>query len=174
MKFLTKCVVLICALLALSSCGHYQLGRVRSAPNATQVPRVWIAPVVVEEAIADVALPLNRELRENVIRNRALKLVESKGHADVHLRVTLLSRERDSLARRSDDTGLSDVLRLELFAAYELVDSNHPGTMIRHGKVSVEGQVFRDAGFNESARQRIPAMLRDLADDILQEAFLDW
>ncbi len=171
MKFLTRSFWVAIVFFAVAGCGHYQLGR-PSHSKGNEPIQVWIAPVMMEEVIAEVAIPLNRELREQVVRNRSLRLVESRQAADKQLWVTVTSRERNSLARRSKDTGLSDVLRLELIAVYSLKSSD--STVSKSGEVSVEGQVFRDPGFNESARQRMPAMLRDLADDILQEAFLDW
>jgi len=171
MQFLTRFVYPFVCLAILGGCSHYQLGRAGQQLNPA-VTRVWIAPVIMKEVIAGVAVPLNRELREQVIRDPAIRLVESKDEADVLLHVSVEQRQRESLARRSNDTGLSDVLRLEIVVSYEVLASD--GKPLKQGEVSEEGQVFRDAGFNESARQRIPSMLRDLADDILQEAFMDW
>ena len=173
MKVITHKLVLLLAFLSLSACSHYQAGRPGWDGDTHTRERIWIAPVKMEEIIADVAIPLNRELREQVIRNRRFVLVEDASIADVELWTTIESRERESLARRSDDTGLSDVLRFDLFASYQLRPTG-TGEALKEGEVIVEGQLFRDAGFNESARQRLPSMLRDLADDILQEAFMDW
>jgi len=173
MKVITRIPVLLLVFLTLSACSHYQAGRPGWHRDTQTRERVWIAPVMMEAIVADVAIPLNRELREQVIRNRRFLLVEDASGADVELWTTIESRERESLARRSDDTGLSDVLRFDLAASYQLRSA---GTeeVLKEGKVIVEGQLFREAGFNESARQRLPSMLRDLADDILQEAFMEW
>jgi hypothetical protein len=152
-----------------TSCSHYRMG----SPNETTVPlSIWIEPIVLEESVSGVAIPLNRELREAVIRLSFSRLSKDSAHADRILKITITERQRESLARRSDDTGLSDVLSLKLTAKYVVSDAN--GLTLKNGEVSVEGQVFRSSGFGESSRQRLPSMLRNLADDILQDSLLNW
>lgn len=153
----------------VTSCNHYRMG----SPGETSVPlTIWIEPIVMEESVSDVAIPLNRELREAVIRDGSYRLSGNPAKADRFLKITITARERESLARHSDDTGLSDVLSMELFATYLVTDAND--LVLKTGEVSVEGQVFRSSGFSESSRQRLPSMLRDLADDILQDSLLSW
>ncbi|MEQ9825550.1 MAG: hypothetical protein ABQ298_14285 [Puniceicoccaceae bacterium] len=155
----------------LNACSHYQMGR--PGVDATSAPvRVWIAPVIMDAVVADVMVPLQRELREQVIRNPSMQLVNSPGLADARLHVIVDQLLRETLARRSDDTGLADVMRLELVLRYELEDAE--GQVTREGVVDAGGPIFREAGFAESARQRLPAILNELARDILQEAFFDW
>ena len=161
------CVVLWIGLA--SSCSHYQLG----SPNQERIQlSVWIEPVVMEESVSGVAVPLNRELREAVIRDGAFRLSSDASGADRVIRVTIVRRERESLARHSDDTGLSDILSLEYYADYEVSDAQ--GEALKTGTIMVEGQVFRTAGFGESARQRQVSMIRELADDILHDSLLSW
>lgn len=172
MKPLTRSWLPVIALLTvLSGCSHYQMGRPGIDPNAPRIT-VWIAPVLMETAVPDVLIPLQRELREQVIRNTAMRLVEATDNADAELHIVVNELSRQSLARRSDDTGLSDVLRMELTATYQLKTSG--GLVSRSGVIHAEGPIFRDAGFQESARQRTPAIVKDLADEILQDAFLGW
>jgi hypothetical protein len=153
----------------VTSCSHYRMG----SPGETTVPlSIWIEPIMMEDSVSGVAVPLNRELREAVIREGTYRLSGDPAHADRFLKITIAKRERESLARHSDDTGLSDVLSLELFAKYLVSDAND--RVVKTGEVSVEGQVFRSSGFGESSRQRLPSMLRDLADDILQDSLLSW
>ena len=153
----------------VSACSHYRMG----SPGKNEAPlSVWIEPVIMDESVAGVAVPLNRELREAVIRDGSFRLSSDASRADRILRVTITRRERESLARHSDDTGLSDILSLELYAEYEA--SDHDGNILKTGEVSVEGQIFREAGFGESSRQRLVSMLRDLADDILHDSLLSW
>lgn len=155
----------------LNSCNHYQMGR--PGVDATAAPvRVWIAPVIMDAVVADVLVPLQRELREEVIRNPSMQLVNSPKRADAHLHVVVEQLRRETLARRSDDTGLADVMQLELVLRYELRAAE--GQVTREGVVNAGGPIFRDAGFAESARQRLPAILNELARDILQAAFFDW
>lgn len=159
------CCFLLLAIV--SGCSHYHLG----SPEYLSDPvSLRIAPVQVEEPIAGVAVALNRELREAAIRNRNFTLTESE-QSLYSLSVVVKYRERESLARRSKDTGLSDVLRLELVAAYKLEANS---VVVKQGELSVDGQIFRDSGFVESSRQRIPSLLRELADDILNDSHLNW
>ena len=163
------CLLLVLLSALAPACSHYKLGK----PGDPSAPvLVWIDPVVLEVPLSGVAIPLNRELREAVIRNGSLMLAGSADEADRVIRVSVSERQRESLARRSTDTGLSDDLSLELVADFELV--NEWGEVLEEGRISVTGQIFRDVGFGESTRQRMPAMLRDLANDILQASFLDW
>jgi len=171
MKHLTSSLVFLLIFSGICGCAHYRLGDPQRELLHEQ-PTIWIVPVLLNDVVADAAIALNRELRERAIRDASLKLVESEANADYVLRVTIEKRSRKSLARRSNDTGLSDVLSLDIVCSYELDKSN--GDVVKKGEVESDGQVFRSAGFNESARQRVPSMLRDLADDILQDAFLDW
>lgn len=167
-SFRIFCVLLWVGLTTIS-CSHYQWG----SPNQEPIPlSVWIEPIVMEESVSGVAVPLNRELREAVIRDGAFRLSGDVSEADRVLRVTITRRERESLARHSGDTGLSDILSLEYYADYEVSDAR--SEVLKTGEVMVEGQVFRSAGFGESARQRQVSMLRDLADDILHDSLLSW
>ena len=153
----------------ISACSHYRMG----SPGENEAPlSVWIEPIVMEEAVAGVAVPLNRELREAVIRDGSFRLSRDVSRADRILRVAITRRGRESLARHSDDTGLSDILSLELYAEYAVSDPG--GVILKTGEITVEGQVFREAGFGESSRQRLVSMLRDLADDILHDSLLSW
>ncbi|MCG8528315.1 MAG: hypothetical protein MI748_18180 [Opitutales bacterium] len=168
MHQLTKSFIVIWLMVAVG-CSHYQVGR----PNSQfEGNRVWIDPISMDVALADVSITLNRELRESILRNGSLNLAHSRETAHHVLKVTVKDRERESLARRSSDTGLSDVLRVEIFAEYHLLDSNEK--VIREDEVSVVGQVFRELGFQESSQQRLSSMMRDLAEDITASAFTVW
>lgn len=168
MSILRVVILSIVTIGALASCSHYRLG---SPGEKIDSLMIWIEPVVMQDSVSGVAISLNRELRESVIRGGHFQMAGSKDHADRILSVVIVRGERESLAR-SNDTGLSDVIRVELFAEYDLFDSN--GECVKTGRVSIDGQVFRSSGFIESSRQRLPSMLRDLADDILQDSILIW
>lgn len=168
-SFLKHTAVVLLVLLA-SSCSHYQLGN--SSQGGEQKLRVWVDPILVEEAISSVAIPLNRELREAIIRSRLYDLSPRRELADRIFKVVLKKQERVSLARRPDDTGLSDVLGLTLVCQYVLFDSD--AEVLRTGELEVSGQIFRESGFIESSRQTKPIFLKELADDILHASVLNW
>lgn len=164
-----KLTAVVLLVLLTSSCSHYQLGT--SSPSGEKL-RVWVDPILVEEAISGVAIPLNRELREAIIRSRLHDLPSQRESADQILKVVLKKQERVSLARRTEDTGLSDVLGLTFVCQYELI--RRDAEVLRSGELEVSGQIFRQAGFIESSRQTTPILLRELADDILHASVLNW
>jgi hypothetical protein len=165
--FLFLCGIVGIGIL-MSGCTNYQLGR----PNAPLQERIWVLPVKFEVSIADMAVPLNREIREALIGNTAYVLASSRDQADFLLETVVVDRAKTTLARRSDDSGLSDVLGVELAVRFDL--KNRQGDSIKTGSIAVRGQLFRDEGFSESSRQRMPSMVRDLAREIVQAAFVAW
>ncbi len=92
--------------------------------------------------------------------------------ADSLLKVSITEQARDSLARVSDDTGLSDVLSVEIIANYVL--ENTSGDTLREGERVARGQILRDEGFAESFRQTTPALAKSLAEGVIQNAFVTW
>jgi len=134
--------------------------------------RVYVEPVIMEVAIPEFQVIFSRELRNAIIATGSYKVSDNRSVADAVLQVSITEQTRDSLARVSGDTGLSDVLSVEIYANYALEGTG--GNTLSEGDSLVRGQILRNNGFAESFRQTTPSLAKSLAEDVVQSAFLSW
>lgn len=125
-----------------------------------------------EVAIPEFQVIFTREVRNAVIGSGIYGVTNSRSEADSILKISIMEQTRDSLARVSDDTGLSDVLSVEILANYVL--ENRSGDTLREGDQIVRGQILREEGFAESFRQTTPALATSLANRVVENAFVTW
>lgn len=125
-----------------------------------------------EVAIPEFQVIFTREVRNAVIGSGIYGVTNSRSEADTILKISIMEQTRDSLARVSDDTGLSDVLSVEILANYVL--ENRSGDTLREGDQIVRGQILREEGFAESFRQTTPALATSLANRVVENAFVTW
>jgi hypothetical protein len=163
-----RVIAFICLGLILG-CSSYRLGH---PGEQWQGRTIWVDPVILDEALTDLAVPLNRELREAILRSGQQRIAGDRHSADGILSVTIERRTRRALASMAIDTGRADVMQVELAVRYELRSSD--GLLLKEGVCEARGQVFREDGFSESLRQRMPSLVRSLARDVLQAALLHW
>ena len=82
----------------MAGCAHYK------AVGNAEATRVALAPIINEAEVPQIIAPLARNLRERLNHSPNWRLVD-EADAEVILRVTLTSRERDAVARDPVDTG---------------------------------------------------------------------
>ena len=151
-------------------CTSYRLGK-----SGEQVPfrTLHIAPVVVNVPVPDLQNELERALRSIVIESGFVVFQPNLQLADATLEIHIESEKRETVAALGGDTGIADVMSREWQVRFTLTDRT--GRMlISDFTLPTRSLVFREGGFAESYRQRIPAMADQLANDILDTIWATW
>ena len=151
-------------------CASYHLGKAgRDVPFRT----LHIAPVVVNIPVPDLQTELERSLRTSVIQSGVAEFQRDNQRADAILEVHIESEKRETVAALAGDTGVADVMSREWQVRYTLTDRTGR-ILIADTALPTLSLVFREGGFAESYRQRIPAMADQLANDILETVWATW
>jgi hypothetical protein len=160
-------LLLIPAALGLAGCAGYEPLETGDAPVA-----VAVAPVINLSELPQVIAPLSRNVREGIGHSPNWRLV-SEAEADAILRLTVVSLEREALARDPQDTGrplsFKEVVRVKVEW-----DSELPAPWGPADSVEVESDhVLYAQPSLVNAETMATAQLADrLANKILQK--LDW
>ena len=158
------------SLFLLPGCSSYRLGKA-----GVDVPfrTLHIAPVVLNVPLPELQNELERALRSTIIESGVVDLQRDAQRADAVLEVHIESEKRETVAALAGDTGIADVMSREWQVRFTLTDRTGR-ILISDSALPTRSLVFRDGGFAESYRQKIPAMADQLANDILDSIFATW
>jgi outer membrane lipopolysaccharide assembly protein LptE/RlpB len=155
------------ALLA-SACAHYQLGTGGQLPFAT----LYVEPVENKALLPQSAALVSTQLREALLHDDRVTLVNDPAQADAVLHVTLTQYSRAQTAARSDDTGLARKFQLTLQAVCTLRDNRTGKVLFENRPVSAMKEAYTDSGQLQSEYNTLPLLAQALADTI-SHAVLD-
>jgi hypothetical protein len=155
--------------LLAGGCSHYRKG---TGTTWDHPQSLWVEPVIMETVSDDVAVALNRELRQAASRLPGWRIAASAEQARHRLEVRVTSQSRETLARRPDDSDLAAVMEWTLQAHYRLHDT--ASTHVEEGVCERSTPLPPDATFAESRRRQSPALLQELAQDLTQLALAHW
>jgi len=156
--------------LLLAGCAHYQLGADGKLAFAT----LYIEPVENKALLPQASALVGTQLRESILRDGRVALVDDPAQADAVLHVTLTSYSRAQTAARSDDTGLARKFQLTLLAVCTLRD-NHTGKVLFENRpVNAVKESYTDSGQLQSEYNTLPLLAASLADSVAHAVLDVW
>ncbi|WP_438483477.1 LPS assembly lipoprotein LptE [Oleiharenicola lentus] len=155
---------------ALSGCAGYQLG----TGSTPQFSTLFIAPVKSEALIPQAQVLVTTQLREAIIRDSRVKLVDSPDSADATLHISLIGYDRAIAVARSDDTGLARRFDVSLRAQATLTDNRTKKDYFLQRPLLAKRGVFTDSGLVPSEYQAMPLLAEQLAKETVHAVLDTW
>jgi hypothetical protein len=160
----------VCALGLLSGCAGYRLGT-----GATQkFSTLFVAPIASEALIPQAQALVNTQLREALIRDGRVSLVDSAEAADAVLQVTLTGYDRAVSVSRPDDTGLARRFDVSLRAHATLTDNRTKQVYFARRPLTAKRGVFTDSGLVPAEYQLLPLLAGQLAGEAVHAVLDTW
>ena len=156
--------------LALAGCAHYQLGTGGRLTFAT----IYVAPVGNRAPVPQAQALVATAIREALLRDGRVTLVDSPGAADVTLRVDLTGYEREMTAARAADTGLARKFALHLHARCTLTDNRTHRPLFAGRDLTATRDAFTDSGQLQAEYQTLPLLATALADEVAHAVLDVW
>ena len=162
-------LAMLVAGLFLPACTHYRLG----TGGELTFHSLYVAPVASETLLPQARALVGTQLREALLRDGRVTLVNSAEAAEATLQVSLKSYDREATVARTDDTGLARKFALNLTAECTL--------RTRDGKVLFEKRAVRaqrdaytDQGQLQAEYQTLPLLAETLAQNITHAVLDAW
>lgn len=156
--------------LGLAACGHYQLGSGSSVGFRT----LYVAPVENKTLLPQARALLSTQLRETLLRDGRVTLVDSPASAEATLQVLISDYHREIAAVREDDTGLARKFNLVLVATCTLRDNRAGRNIFEARPVNATREAFTDGGQLQSEYQALPLLAETLSARITHAALDVW
>ena len=156
--------------LLLGACAHYQLGTEGKLAFTT----LYIEPVENKALLPQASALVSTQLRESLLRDSRVTLVNDPASADAVLHVTLTNYSRAQTAARSDDTGLARKFQLTLLAVCTLRDSHTGKVLFENRPVNAVKETYTDSGQLQSEYDTLPLLAASLADSIAHAVLDVW
>lgn len=156
--------------LSLAACGHYQLGTGSSVSFRT----LYVAPVENKALLPQARALLSTQLRETLLRDGRVTLVDSPASAEATLQVVISDYHREIAAVREDDTGLARKFNLVLAATCTLRDNRSGKNLFEGRLVNATREAFTDGGQLQSEYQALPLLAETLSARITHAALDVW
>ncbi|GAB1487786.1 hypothetical protein MASR2M8_02270 [Opitutaceae bacterium] len=154
--------------LLVSGCAHYQLG----TGSTLTFQRLYVAPVANDTTLPQAVALVSAQIRETLLRDGRVTLVNSEEEADATLVVTLTNYGREVATVRPDDTGLARKFNLTLEARATLRDQRAGRLLFENRALTSQRQVFTDSGQLQAEYQTLPLLAASLAESV-RNAVLD-
>jgi hypothetical protein len=154
----------------LAGCSHYGLGT-GARPTFRSV---YVVPVANKSDAPGAAALVSTLLREELLRDGRVQVVNSPEAADATLTLVLSEYGRIAATVRPGDTGLARKFVVTLSGRLTLKD-NRSGQLLFSGR-TVEGtrDDFTDSGQLQSESQTMPLLAGDLAKKVAHAALDVW
>jgi outer membrane lipopolysaccharide assembly protein LptE/RlpB len=143
----------------LAGCSHYQLGTGGRLAFAT----LYVAPVANKTILPQAQAIVSTALREELLHDGRVVLVNSPEAADATLSVTLVDYHRDVATVRPGDNGLAREFALTLGVAVTLRDNRTGNDFFTRRPVSAVRDAFTDSGQLQAEYQSLPLLAGELA-----------
>ena len=156
--------------LALGACAHYRLG----TGSAPKFATLFVAPVVNQAAIPQAQALVTTQLREALLKDGRVRLVNSPDAADAVLQVTLSGYDRVVTVARADDTGLARRFDVSLHALATLTDNRTKQAYFTKRPLIATRGVFTDSGLVPAEFQTLPLLAEQLADEMVHAVLDTW
>ncbi|MDB6114655.1 MAG: hypothetical protein JWQ83_116 [Lacunisphaera sp.] len=158
------------SVLWLAGCASYHLGTGAAPKFAT----LFIAPVKSEKLIPQAQVLVTTQLREAVLHDGRVTLVDSAEAADAVLQVTLTGYDRAVTVSRQDDTGLARRFDVTLHATATLTDTRTKQIYFAQRPLNAKRGVFTDSGLVPSEYQALPLLAEQLAGEAVHAMLDTW
>jgi Lipopolysaccharide-assembly len=156
--------------LGLAACAHYQLGTGGKLTFTT----LYVAPVGNRAPVPQAQALVATAIREALLRDGRVTLVDSPENADVTLRVDLTGYDRDMAAANPADTGLARKFALHLHARCTLTDNRSHQPLFAGREITVTKDAFTDSGQLQAEYQTLPLLADALADRVAHAVLDVW
>lgn len=163
-------VLAVCSCVAFfAGCAHYKVG----TGSELAFKSLYVAPVDSEAEAPQARALVWAKLRETLLRDTRVTLVESPQEADATLTVVLKKYGRDATVSKADDTGLARKFSLTLQADCTLA--------LRDGKelfskkrIVAQKEAYVDSGQLQSEYNTLPYLADSLSQSIAHAALDVW
>ena len=170
MTFRLPVLALLPVLLGLAGCAPYQLGTAGQPTFAT----LSVSPVANSTLLPQAQAVVSTQLREALLRDGRVTLVNSPAAADATLTVVIRDYHREVRAVREDDTGLARKFAVTLGTACTLRDNRSGRDLFTDRPVSVTRDAFTDGGQLQSEYQLLPLLAEALAQKVAHTVLDVW
>ena len=167
---LPRLLTFLGAVLLLAGCAAYHLGTGSTPKFAT----LFIAPIKSEKLVPQAQVLVTTQLREAILRDGRVTLVDSADAADAVLQVTLTGYDRAVAVARSDDTGLARRFDVTLRAAATLTDNRTKQAYFEKRPLTATRGVFTDSGLVPSEYEALPLLAEQLAGEAVHAMLDTW
>lgn len=158
------------ALALLTGCAGYRLG----TGSEPKFHTLFVAPVASEALIPQARVLVTTQIREALIRDGRVALVNSADQADAVLTVTLNSYQRSVAVSRTEDTGLARRFDVTLQAKATLVDTRSKEPYFTARPLEAKRGVFTDSGLVPSEYEALPLLAEQLANETVHAVLDTW
>lgn len=169
-RILPGLLVALACLFAATGCSHYQLGTGAKLAFRT----LYVGPVASRAAVPQARELVSAKLRETLLRDGRIQLVNSPEAAEAVLTVVLTDYRRDVTAVREGDTGLARKFDLILSASCTLRDNRAGKDLFTGRTISATRQAFTDSGQLQSEYQTLPLLAESISAKIAHAALDSW
>lgn len=173
-------IIILIAVLAglLNACKSYHLG----SPAEIPFKSIYIKPVSNQSYAPQAQAIVSAMLRENFMRDSRIEVVADQTNADAILLVTLTNYERNSTARRAQDTVIADVFDIQLAADVSLMNPKTRTYLFENRPVEVTTNAYTKNPYDDnsvtayqlSERQAMELLARDLAHKVTEMTLNPW
>ena len=153
-----------------AGCAHYRLGTGSHLAFTT----LYVAPVINRAMVPQAEAVIATSLREALLRDGRVTLVDSPAAADATLRVTLTSYQREMTAANPADTGLARKFALHLQATCSLIDNRTQRPFFTDRRLTATRDMFTDSGQLQAEYQTLPLLAQSLADEVVHTVLDVW
>lgn len=162
--------ICLATVLALSGCASYHLG----SGGKLTFQSIYVAPATNASTLPQSAAPVSAELRQELLADGRVSLVDSAAGADVVLTVKLLKYHRDVAASQTGDTGLARKFNVTLHATASLWDNRKGKFLFKDRPFDAVREVFTDSGQLQAEYNTVPLLAETLSKQILGATLDVW
>ncbi len=156
--------------LVVAGCSHYRLG----TGTATGFATLYVAPVENATSLPQAVAMVGSQIREALLRDGRVTLVNSPDQADAILELTLSNYSREAATVLPTDTVLARKFDLDLDALCTLRDNRTGRILFENRPLKARRQAFTDSGQLQSEYQALPLLAAALADHIAHAVLDVW
>ncbi len=154
----------------LGGCGHYQLG----TSGHVEFTTLYVAPVSMKALLPQAQPIIGTQIRESLLRDGRVTLVNSSDRADVRLNITVNDYQREVATVRPGDTGLARKFTITLIAEATLTVNGTGRVLFQQRQLIVKRDVYTDSGQQQAEYQLLPQLAQDLAAKITHTVLDTW
>ncbi len=161
---------LLSSVVWLTGCANYRLGTGSTLKFST----LYVTPVTSEALIPQARVLVTTQIREALLRDGRVTLVDSPEAADATLNVSLHSYGRTVAVSRTDDTGLARRFDVKLEARATLIDNRTKQPYFAQRPIEATRGVFTDSGLVPSEYEALPLLAEILGKEAVHAVLDTW
>lgn len=162
--------LLLAAASLIAGCAAYHLGTGATPKFAT----LFVAPVTSDTLLPQARVLVTTQIREALVRDGRVRLVESADQADAVLTVSLHSYARTIAVSRPEDTGLARRFDETLEARATLMDNRTKQPYFAQRVLEAKRGVFTDSGLVPSEYEALPLLAEILGAQAVHAVLDTW